>query len=298
MGEGMKETQRCDGAHLAEHSLEWNQVCVIPDPTDGRGTLLPDWDGQGQGDFSTELAHQGTSVGTVSHRSPCTQAEPRQPSPPCPGPSVVSVITGGGWGLGATLLLSAPLRGISLPSLSPWSLVSPQAQIPSWALEGGLWVGRLLPGAPPAPQGPKVTCPAAHWDDPMNRHQGCSQGARRRRELEGQVPTSGHIIFMGLDLSGGTGRPWGGGWAEEDLRPHGEDTAWPIPGAGGEREASGHTRVALGSESKSPERVPGNTGTSQTCLCCPSKLPLPSPGSITKPDPPGHSAALEPSVAP
>ena len=220
----MKETQRGDGAHLAGHSLEWNRVCVTPDPTDGRGTPLPGWDGQGQGDFSTERAHQGTSVGTVSHRSPCTQAEPRQPSAPCPGPSVVSVTTGGGgaWEPPCSCLLPSEAF---LPSLSPRPSVSPQAQIPSWALEGGLWVGRLLAGAPPAPQGPKVTCPPVHWDDPMNTHQGCSQEARRRCELEGQVPTSGHIIFMGLDLSGGTGRPWGGGWVEEDLRPQGEDTA-------------------------------------------------------------------------
>lgn len=76
-------------------------------------------------------------------------------------------------------------------------------------------------------KGPRLPAPPAHWDDPMNRHHGCSQGARRRCELEGQVPTSGHIIFMGLDLSGGI---QGGPGVEDGQRRTSGHTVKTLPG--------------------------------------------------------------------
>lgn len=72
--------------------------------------------------------------------------------------------------------------------------------------------------------------------------------------------------------------------------------------AGGEAEAPGHTSVVLGSESKIPEGLwrngVGAGDTFQTGLHRPSEQLLQPWIHLTKPDPPGHSAALKPSVAP
>ena len=110
--------------------------------------------------------------------------------------------------------------------------------------------------------------------------------------LKAKTPQVDASFLLGLDLSGGSGRPWDGGGPPVTMWRRG------LANPRGRGEASGHTRVALGSESKRPEGVLRNTGTSQICLRWPSKLSLPSPGSIIKPGPPGHSTALEPSVAP
>lgn len=110
--------------------------------------------------------------------------------------------------------------------------------------------------------------------------------------LKAKTPQVAASCLMGLDLSGGSGGPWGGGGPPVTRWRHGLAN----PQGGG--EAPGHSRVALGSESKSPEGVSRNTGTSQTGLRWPSKRSLPSPGSIIKPGPPGLATALEPSVAP